>query len=202
MAVPRPIAAFAGAPLEMVSLRAGATFGRIFPSRFPDPLGFGKQPSRFSDPRRRAEGRRFGVLYLGVSMKVCFVEAVLRDRRNGAIADLPIAEAELVGHFYAEIAVATDLALVDLRGDAPIRMGVPSDVVGASGQALARAWSVAFHEHRSKPDGLLYPSRLNEETNIAVYGRAVGKLGVVGVWPLIAAPGFADVLDGLRVALV
>jgi hypothetical protein len=40
--------------------------------------------------RRRLASNRFGVLYLGDTVKVCFLEAVLRvrDRRDGAIGDL------------------------------------------------------------------------------------------------------------------
>jgi hypothetical protein len=199
---PRPTAAFAGVSLEVATVPAGTGFQRIFLDRFPDPLGYGKSPSRFSDPRRRVPARRFGVLYLGASAKVCFVETVLRDRRNGAVADFPVEEAELATRKLAEITAASDLSLVDLRGDAPIRMGVPSDVVGASGHGLARAWSVAFHDHPAAPDGIIYPSRLNEETNVAVYGRAVTKLAVVRVRPLLAAPGLAHALNSLRVALV
>ena len=142
------------------------------------------------------------MLYLGASLKVCFVEAVPRDRRNGAVADYPIEESELTALRYAEVEVLSPLSLVDLRGDAPIRMGVPSDVVGAATQAPARAWSLAFHKHPEAPDGIVYPSRLNEETNAAIYGRAVRKLGVARTWPLLAAPGFGRVLDELRVALV
>lgn len=40
-------------------------FGRIYLNAYPDPLGFGKSPSRFSDPRRRIAANRFSVLYLG-----------------------------------------------------------------------------------------------------------------------------------------
>lgn len=111
-------------------------------------------------------------------------------------------EAELAARKFAEITVVSDLLLVELRGDAPVRMGIPSDVVGASDQRLARAWSVAFHEHPAAPDGILYPSRLNEETNIALYGRAVAKLAVDRLQPLLVAPGLPHVPGSLRVALV
>jgi hypothetical protein len=198
----RPRKAFARAALELVNLSAGERFGRIFSDRCPDPLGYGKTLSRFSDPRRRIDANRFGVLYLGASLKVCFVETVLRDRRNGAISDYPIEEAELASRRFAEIVTTNTLSLVDLRGDAPIRMGVSSDVIGASSQILARAWSVAFHDHPAAPDGIIYPSRLNEETNVAVFSRAVSKLRAVNVHPLLAAPGLGAVLDDLRVALV
>jgi hypothetical protein len=49
---------------------------------------------------------------------------------------------------------------------------------------------------------ILYPSRLNEDTNLAVYDRAIAKLGVERTLSLMKAPGFADVLNSLKVALV
>ena len=202
MAGKRPTKAFAGAILDLANVPPGARFGRIYHERYPDPLGFGKTRSRFSDPRRRANDKRFGVLYLGSTLKVCFVESVLRDRRNGEVRDYPIEEAELAQRWYAEIVAISPLRLVDLRGDGPVRMGVPSDVVGASPQGLARIWSVAFHDHPMVPDGIIYPSRLNEETNLAIYDRAITKLRVDRTSSLIQAPGFVSVLNTLNVALV
>jgi hypothetical protein len=198
----RPTAEFATVELETATVAAGQRFGRLYLSRYTDPLGFGKTPSRFSDPRRRIERNRFGVLYLGESLKVCFLEAVLRDQRNGAVGDFLLSEHELRARRYAEIAIARELTLVDLRGDAAIRMGVPSDVVRGSQQSLSRWWSVAFHEHPQKPDGIIYPSRLNAETSLAIYDRAIAKLAVTRVTPLIAARGLANILTDLRVALV
>jgi hypothetical protein len=81
-------------------------------------------------------------------------------------------------------------------------MGVPTDVAKSSRQRLARSWSLAFHEHQSLPDGIIYPSRLNGHTNIALFGRAVSKLAPVRVMPLIGAPGLAAVINDLRVSLV
>ncbi|MCK3803846.1 RES domain-containing protein [Sinorhizobium meliloti] len=75
----------------------------MYASAFPDPLGYGKTPSRFSDPRRRDPARRFGVVYLGDTLKVCFLEAVLRE--------------EIYARRYAEIETIADLRLVDLRED-------------------------------------------------------------------------------------
>lgn len=46
-------------------------------------------------------------------------------------------------------------------------------------QSLGRAWSLAFHEHRSVPDGIIYPSRLNGHTNLAIFDRAISKLSAV-----------------------
>jgi RES domain len=197
----RPSAAFACTALDLTTVAPGTRFGRIYHWRYPDPLGIGKTPSRFSDPRRRIPANRFGVLYLGSSLKVCFVDAVLRDQRNGAVADYPIEERELHERLYADGEVAEPLSLVDLRGDGPLRMGVPSDVARGARQRLARLWSVAFHTHPSGPDGILYPSRLNGETNLAVYDRAISKLRTANTSPLIAAAGLAGVLNDLKVAL-
>jgi hypothetical protein len=122
--------------LELHTVAAGMRFGRIYLGRYPDPLGYGKSPSRFSDPRRRKDANRFGVLYLGDTLKVCFLEAVLRDRRDGAAGSLLIGEDELHERDYAEVEVASPLVLVDLRNDSAIRMGVPTDVARASSQTL------------------------------------------------------------------
>ncbi|MBY5324329.1 RES family NAD+ phosphorylase [Rhizobium leguminosarum] len=202
MAGIKPPIGFEHFPLDIETVPAGRRFGRIYGSAFPDPLGFGKTPSRFSDPRRRDAANRFGVLYLGETLKVCFLEAVLRDRRDGLSGDLPIEEKEIYSRRYAEIETITELSLVDLRDDHAIRMGVPTDVVKSSRQSLARSWSLAFHEHKSLPDGIIYPSRLNGHTNIAVFGRAVSKLAPARVVPLIGASGLARVISDLRVSLV
>jgi hypothetical protein len=197
-----PTAAFAGVALDLATIDPGERFGRIYLSRYPDPLGFGKTKSRFSDPSRRIETNRFGVLYLGSTLKVCFLEAVLRDERNGTVGDYPIDEAELRAWHYAEVEVTAPLVLIDLRGDGPIRMGIPTDVVRASTQTLSRMWSAAIHEHPEAPDGIIYPSRLNGETNLAIYDRGVGKLRSTHVAPLLSAAGLARVLDDFHIALV
>jgi hypothetical protein len=202
MAGIKPPAGFERQPLDIEAVPSGRRFGRIYANAFPDPLGFGKTPSRFSDPRRRDAAKRFGVLYLGETLKVCFLEAVLRDRRDGLIGDLPIEEKEIYARRYAEIETIAELTLVDLRDDHAIRMGVPTDVAKSSRQTLARSWALAFHEHQSLPDGIIYPSRLNGHTNIAVFGRAVSKLSPARVVPLIGATGLATVINDLRVSLV
>lgn len=202
MSQPRPTPEFRKVKLESVTVSAGKRFYRLYLDTYPNPLGYGKSPSRFSDPRRRIAANRFGVLYLGESLKVCFLEALLRDKRNRTVGDFPLAEDELRHRTYAEINIASPLTLVDLRGDAAIRMGVPSDVARASHQSLARAWSVAFYEHPETPDGIIYPSRLNLETNLAIYDRAVPKLDLYNLIPLINAPGLPSVLDELAVAIV
>jgi hypothetical protein len=57
-----PPAAFARADLDVATTAPDEIYRRIFLSHYPDPLGFGKTDSRFSDPRRRVPSNRFGVL--------------------------------------------------------------------------------------------------------------------------------------------
>ena len=196
-----PPSGFATVALDSTTVAAGEQFGRIFFTRFKDPLGFGKSPSCFSDPRRRATTNRFGVLYLGSSLKVCFVEAVLRDQGDGRIDHLLLDENDLAARSYGMIEVMTALSVVDLRGDGPLRMGIPSDVARGSSQSLARRWSVAIHDHATQPDGIIYPSRLNGETNLAIYGRAIPKLRAVTHGPLLEETGLAAVLRALKIGL-
>jgi RES domain-containing protein len=202
MAGARPTSTFSKVKLETATIEPVRRFGRLYFGRYPDPVGFGKTPSRFSAPRRRLPSNRFAVIYLGESLKACFLEALLRDLRNGVVGDFPLAERELHIRQYAEIVVARALKLVDLRSDAAIRMGVPSDVAGASRQSLPHWRSVAFHEHPEQPDGIIHRSRLNAEANLAIYDRAISKLRVHRVTALINAKGLADVLEELKVALV
>lgn len=103
--------------------RAGKRLGRVYLSRHPDPLGFGKALSRLSDPGQRIPASRFGVRYLGSTLKVSFVEAMLRDQGDGRIGQLLSAERDLAARSLAAIEVLTPLKLVDLRGDGPLRMG-------------------------------------------------------------------------------
>lgn len=198
-----PPAAFGTVPLETVKFPAGTVLNRIYPNSFLDPLGFGKTSSRFSDPRTTLpESGRFGVLYLGTTLKVCFLEGFLRDQKNGTVGALPIRERELHSRDCARIRVETDLTFVDLRDEGPVKMGVPSGVTREADHAVGQAWSLAFHEHPSAVDGIAYRSRLNNEPIVAIYGRAVPKLAFVDSVQLIAAPGIAALLNDLRIALI
>lgn len=179
-----PPAGFASRSLRLVGPPARVAWRRLYLSKYPDALGMGPGLSRFSDPT----GAAFTLVYLGSSAKVAFVETILRDRADGRDGDCVIRLAEIEAYTCAEIAISKPLRLIDLTGDGPIRLGVPSDVLGARDQTLGQVWSEAFYNHPDQPDGILFPSRLNEERNIAVYDRAVSKL----------APGRAPRLIEIR----
>lgn len=190
------------APLDICRVPIGTRVKRVYRSRFADPLGFGKSPSRFSDPRPLPEHDRFGVLYLGVELKVCLLEAVLRDRRDGHSGRYWLSEAELIGWTSATIDVIDHLRLVDLRGDHPHRMGIATDAQRARDHTHGQGLSLAIHMHRESVDGIIYASRLNEQTNLAIYDRAIAKLRGTAMHPLGDDPALPQVLDDLDLAIL
>jgi hypothetical protein len=194
-----PDPSFATRPLVTATIPVGSTWRRMYETRFPNPLGYGPGLNRFSDPT----GKAFGLIYLGSTAKVAFVETILRDRADGRDGEHVVSYDEIVQRSLASIVPAKPLVVVNLTGDGPLRMGVPSDVVGARDQSLAQRWSVAFHDHPSEPDGVLYPSRLNEERCIALYARAIVKLQATAT-PLLldCRSELAAILDDLEIAIV
>ena len=132
-----PPKGFGSSKLELAPIKTGTKWFRLYSSRYPAALGFGFSSSRFSDPRiKLPEKDRFGVIYFGSSLKVCFLERVLRDLRNGQIGDVPIPYAELEQLVCAEVTIDRPLNAVDLRGDWPVKMRVPTDAVRASNHRL------------------------------------------------------------------
>lgn len=178
-----PPEGFARRPLVLHDEPASAKWLRLYRRTFPDPLGYGKAPSRFSPPPDAAE--RYGVVYLGSSVQVTVAETLVRDRGDGRLGDLPLELAELEAWACAEIEVVTPLRLADLRGDGPLRMGIPSDVPHAADWRLGQVWSAALHAHDVRPDGLIYLSRFTGEPNLAVFDRALSKLAATRVGALM-----------------
>ena len=143
------------------------------------------------------------MIYLGSSVKVCFVETILRDQVNGRLGAYPIPEHELHDFRCATIALAEPLRLVNLRGDHALRMGIPTDAIRASTHELGKLWSRAIWAHGAQPDGILYSSRLNEEPNIALYDRALGKLKVTRDDKLMAyGPELVEIIKTFDLAVI
>lgn len=193
-----PPADFSGRSLTITKMPMGTPWLRLSRRQFSDPLGFGRGPSRFSDP-----GDRFSVAYFGESVMVCFLETVIRDRPDGRIGALPIELAELEDWNCAVAAPTRALRLVDLRAEGALRIGIPSDAVRASDHRLGQAWSGALWAHDAAPDGLLFPSRLNGESNLALYDRAMPAMQCIApVASLMKRPEMPAIIETLELALI
>lgn len=174
---------------------------RVYSRRFVDPLGFGKSASRFSAPRLLPDEQRYGLVYLGSMLKICVLEALVRDRGDARLRELIIARQELEESVCAEIDLPDDARIVDLTGDGLVAIGIPTDAVRATDQSLGRAWALALHDHPARPDGLLYPSRLNGDLNLAVFDHALPRLRVRKVQGLMArGRELAAVIDDLKLS--
>jgi hypothetical protein len=69
-------------------------------------------------------------------------------RRKGRPGDVPIPYAELEQLTCAEIVTVQPLDVVDVRGDCPIKMGIPTDAVRASSHRLGQQWSPLLFAQR------------------------------------------------------
>ena len=175
----------------VTTVPAGDRWTRFVRAAHEDALGVGVGPSRFSDPvLERGRPPRWLPLYLGRSFALCLQETLLRDRANAAPpGPFLVAEAELALWDWARVETTRPLRVVDLRGAALARSRVPTDVVGAADQRLARAWAAAFHRHPSGVDGIVFASRFGTGDNLALFhDRAEGTLRVTGRRCLLDSP--------------
>lgn len=154
--------------------------------------------SRFSDPKRR----NFAVVYGAQTFTGSFVETIIRDARDGIGSNTPVRFAEIRDRSAVLMEVRSPLTLVDLTGRNPVNMGVPSDALRWSRHHIGQRWSAFFHGHPDRPDGIIYPSRLDGSINVAVYNRAVMSLAPVEQRPLLEwDSALADALDELEVVI-
>lgn len=93
------------------------------------------------------------------------------------------------------------VTLVDLRGDGPVRLGAPPATAHDTNHAAGRALSAAVHAGVPEADGFLWQSRFTEDACVAVFDRAIGKLALSGVVPLISVDQFWQLLDDYGIAM-
>ena len=93
------------------------------------------------------------------------------------------------------------LALIDLRGDGPVRIGAPSAVARDGNHAAGRALSAAVHAGVPEADGCLFASRFTDDTCVAVFERAFGRLATLVIADLVRHTEFLDALDDYDIVL-
>jgi hypothetical protein len=175
----------------IVTVAAGARWVRFIKTGHRDALGAGLAPSCFSDPiLDRGASPRWLPIYLGQSFTLCLQETVLRDRANATPpGPFLISRSELASWDWAQIEVVEDLRVADLREAALTHSRVPTDVVGASDQRLARVWAAAFYRYPEKLDGIVFPSRFRTGDCLALFQtRVTSKLRVSERRALLESP--------------
>jgi hypothetical protein len=199
-----PNRAFFDRDLELVPWDLSPHF-RAYQTRHPDPLGFAPASSRFSDPRiGKGRGDVFGTVYFATRIETCTLEAIIRDTGVGQNGPrIPISRRFLQSWSIASVTSKTPLQLLDLRGAGALVHHVPTDAIRALDHRLGQAWAGAVHAHKDAPDGIIFSSRLNEQSNVALFDRALPRITLVDAAPLFAYRAeLAAILNTYDIALV
>lgn len=160
------------------------------------PLGMGFGKTRFASP-----SQSFKVLYLGTSLITSVAETIVRDRFVDRVRRRLMQE-ELESWGATEIATAAPLRLLDLRGTAVTRLGIPTDAVNARNQTAGRRFSELLYAQVPYLDGVAYSSRVIRTDCVAVYDRAVHKLRPGPVVPIVALSDLVPALLKLDISVV
>jgi len=187
---------------DAIRLRAGLreicverVFRVIHRAYFSTPLGATPAPSRLSDP-----GGDYAVLYASDTVRCAFWETLGRNRfARRPRRELPRSEVEM--RLVASIGSDSRLALIDLRGDGPVRMGAPSAVAHDGNHAAGRALSAAVHAGVPEADGFLFSSRFTGDRCVAIFDRALGKLRTIDIVELVRHAEFLDALAEYDIVL-
>ncbi len=111
------------------------------------------------------------MLYLAEEPHGAFIER-FGDSRN-ADGEIEIDERDLAQTCLARFTLTRVLRAITVTGTALDTIGADSRLWSAENYALCRRWSLAICSHPDQPDGILYPSRHNNETrNLALFDRA------------------------------
>ena len=177
------------------SVRFGRVFRVIHRDRRRTPMRASPAPSRFSDPQER-----YAVLYASDTVRCAFWETLARNRfARRRQRELPRSEVE--ARLVVSIGSTGTLALIDLRGDGPVRIGAPSAVAHDGNHAAGRALLTAVHAGVAEADGFLFASRFTGDTCVAVFDRAFARLTPLGIDELVDHAGFLDALDHYDIVL-
>ncbi|HYH81466.1 MAG TPA: RES family NAD+ phosphorylase [Longimicrobium sp.] len=195
-AAPGPPPDLARRTLPLRVLEPGAPLWRVHDASR-DPVWFG--PAACTPPRSRfdAPGGEFGVCYLALSPEAAFAETFLRNPGRRMLDTTLLASRSL-----SELTPARPLTTVRLYGPGLARTGATAEVTHGPAYDLARSWSLALSAHPSRPDGILYKSRHDDdELCLALFDRGPGQLRVEATAPLVGTPLLTSLLRRYRVSL-
>ena len=144
------------------------------------PLGYGKNPSRFSPLNGVGEAATFGIIYGTTDFQTACFEAIVRDvfsyRPKRRLRKLDYKTKCAINISSKS---GSDLSVLDLTNGNSVRYGVPTDVVRHSNHMCGQLFSEFIYINMKGIDGLLYNSRFTEQRCIAIYDRAIHKIQAV-----------------------
>ena len=158
----------------------------------PADTGYGS--SRFSSPTRS-----FKVLYAAEDFGTSFAEAVIRDRFVGEQRRYLYREV-LEELMVTEIGSSSNLAVLNLTGDAAYELGIDTDTKGARDHSAGQDFAEALHAGTTV-HGILFDSRLRSRRCVAVFDRAFVRLTASPPVPLVSVAALAGEITRLDVEL-
>lgn len=194
---------FAQWPLTVKPIRI-ERIHRISPHERNEPFCGRSGGNRFDAPHTvLAPKARYGVCYLGLTLKAAIAESVLHDEtpvRGIFKVDYESLAAKFLVRFRAGQGGPEALSLADLTGESLRSLGVDGSISTEIPLDTPQLWSHAVHEHPKNVDGILYVSRhLNTGRAIALFERAAEKLRASRYLPLMTVPRIRRTLAGLRI---
>jgi RES domain len=171
--------------LKIEVLATGTTLFRIHASAY-SPIFFGQSlPHRFDAPKQ------YGILYVGMTDSVAFLEAIRGRVREGWLD-----RQSLSGQSMSKIVVNSPLSLIRASGPALEQMGANSGLFSTKHRSITQAWSLAFWQHPQQAHGIMYPScHDNEQFCLALYSdRSQEKISVQSTVELLSDK-YRDRLD-------
>ncbi len=124
----------------------------------------------------------------------------MRDRFEDA-DDRLIKKSEVLEWAAARLTANEPLNLLDITQNGLLRLGKPTNIIGAKDHALGRAFSAQVYDETTV-DGILYRSRLTGADCIAIYDRAVPKLIADPPVPMVKLVGLVPSLQSMNVSLM
>lgn len=187
-----PAAGITGEPV-MRELAEGTRVWRIHLARHGADQFSTRVPSAYSGGRFDCADASYGHLYAAETFAGAVAEVLLRDTPLVDVGERVVPRAALSGRVVSVLEVARPLTLVSLAGAdaAAVGQGLWLTKCGPADYALTRAWARALHDAPSRPDGLTWRARFDENAHAHVlFGdRGAGALQVVASLPLDSGEG-------------
>jgi hypothetical protein len=164
---------------DVVAVVPMTSLARVFRAAGENPLQWNEfrtvgplATARFDPHPPTADGRpaaapRYGVMYLGLSLRTCLAEAFQGARVVDRHTDRPT---------LAVFRPARVLRLLDLTGTWPTRAGA-SQAISTGRRDRARAWARAIFDAYDDIDGLWYRSSMNAgQPAVCLWEQAAGAV--------------------------
>jgi hypothetical protein len=176
--------------LPIHEIQAGTALHRVHRSSL-DPIFFGPGPAVPPTNRFDSASGRFGVLYVGLSLRGALAETLVRNPQR-----LIVAMNDIVGRSVSALVFDRPLRIVRLYGWGLQTVGTDNSI-STGPYAPCGLWSDALCDHPDRPDGLAYQSRHDSfEICLAIFEKADVRLQAKGTRPLSSMLGeVAAVLD-------